>query len=81
MSFAADNEFAEMLVPMVASINAAEAKNAAARLSHSLMSCKGSQSILPYKLMPAEVTANPVNPQRVNATGIMRIWTYWLRYT
>ena len=33
MSFAADNEFAEMFVPRVVSIHTKEAKKAAARLS------------------------------------------------
>ena len=76
MSFAADSEFAEMFVPSVASINAADAKKAAARLSHSLMSVSGSQSTLPYSTIPAEVTAMPVKPTRVKATGMMKSCTY-----
>ena len=78
MSFAAESELAEMFVPSVASTKEKDAKNAAARLSHSLMSVSGSQSTLPYRTMPAEVTAMPVNPTRVKAMGMMMSWTYWL---
>ena len=38
ISFAADREFAEMFVPIVVSMNAADAKKVVARLSHSLIS-------------------------------------------
>ncbi len=47
MSLAAERELAEMLQPRVASINAKEAKKAAARLSHLLMRVSGSQRTSP----------------------------------
>lgn len=78
ISFAADSEFAEMFVPSVVSMNAALAKNAAARLSHSLMSVSGSQSTFPYSTDPAEVTIMPMKAASVNATGMMASCTYCL---
>lgn len=70
MSFAADNELADIFVPSVASMNEKEAKNAAARLSQRSMSLRGSQSTSPYIVIPAEVTIVPMKLHSVNATGI-----------
>lgn len=72
MSLPAHSELAEMLVPMVARQNANAAKNVAARLSHLSMRVRGSHKISPYRLCPALVTAIPMKPQKVNATGIMK---------
>lgn len=47
MSFAALKLLAEIFAPNVAIINAKEAKNEAARLSHLSMRCRGSQRISP----------------------------------
>ena len=78
ISLPAHNEFAETFVPIVARQNANDAKNAAARLSHLSISLSGSQRTSPYKVEPALVTAMPTNPQRVNASGMMMSWMYWL---
>lgn len=76
MSFPAPREFALMFVPIVVRANANEAKNAAARLSHLSMSSKGFQRTSPYNWTPALVTAMPAKLQRINATGIIKGWTY-----
>ena len=47
MSFAADSELAEMLVPRVVSIQTKDAKKAAARLSQWSINWSGSHSTLP----------------------------------
>ena len=73
MSFPAHRELAEMFVPKVASEKANDAKNAAARLSQLSMRRSGSQNMPLYRTAPALVTAMPINPQNVNATGIIII--------
>ena len=72
ISLAAESEFAEMLVPSVASTNEKEAKKAAARLSQWSMRVSGFQRTEPYSTIPADVTAMPMKPTRVKAAGITR---------
>ena len=79
MSFAADNEFAEIFVPSTANIKANDAKKAAARLSQRSINFNGSQRTSPYKVMPAEVTIIPMKLQSVTATGMINNCMYCLQ--
>ena len=78
MSLAAEIVLAETLVPSVANAKLKAAKKAAGRLSQWSMRVRGFQRTSPYRLAPADVTAIPMKPPKVDATGITSSWMYCL---
>ena len=79
MSLAAEIVLAETFVPSVANAKLNAAKNAAGRLSQWSMRVRGFQRTLPYRVAPTDVTAIPMKPPKVKATGITKSWMYCLQ--